>query len=196
MNAPRPDAVELPDASSSQPWQQAVAFAARAHRHQIRKDGKTPYVSHVFRVTLTLTQLFGVTDPRTLAAALLHDTIEDTTTDYGILEERFGPDVADMVAALTKNMALPDARREAEYDARLLAADWRVKLIKLADVYDNACDWSPGSGIAEHDIRDKCTRALSLVAIERTTMPLVDRAARIVEAVASGPLPVMPAGAR
>ena len=70
----------------------AVAFAAWAHRHQVRKDNKTPYVSHVFRVCLTVRHVFGFDDPRMLAAAVLHDTIEDTTTDYDDLIEHFGPE--------------------------------------------------------------------------------------------------------
>ena len=44
----------------------AIAFAARAHRSQTRKDGETPYVSHVFRVCLIARHLFGVTDPDAL----------------------------------------------------------------------------------------------------------------------------------
>jgi len=121
-------------------FQEATAFAARAHRHQLRKDGRTPYISHVTRVALTLTQVFRCDDPIALAAALLHDTIEDTTTDYDDLHERFGKEVADAVAALTKNMTLPEKEREEEYHDRIARADWRVRLVKLADVYDNYCD--------------------------------------------------------
>ena len=75
----------------------AVAFAARAHRHHLRKDGRTPYASHVFRVCLVLRHVFGVEDPDALAAALLHDTIEDTTTDFDDLKEHFGGRVAGWV---------------------------------------------------------------------------------------------------
>src|SRR5205823_3522167 len=57
----------------------AAAFAARSHQGQLRKDKQTPYVSHVFRVCLILRDLFGFDDPRMLCAALLHDTVEDTT---------------------------------------------------------------------------------------------------------------------
>lgn len=118
----------------------AIAFAARAHRHQIRKDGLTPYVSHVFRVAMVVRQVFGCNDPRILTAAVLHDTIEDTPTDYDEIVERFGPDVADWVAALTKDMRLPEAEREAAYLRQLLAAGWPVALCKLADIYDNLGD--------------------------------------------------------
>src|SRR5205823_13691949 len=62
--------------------------------------------------------LFGIRDPKVLAAAVLHDTIEDTTTDYDDLAERFGKDVADWVASLTKDMRRPEDEREEEYRAR------------------------------------------------------------------------------
>jgi guanosine-3',5'-bis(diphosphate) 3'-pyrophosphohydrolase len=118
----------------------AVAFAARAHRHQVRKDGATPYVSHPFRVCLVLRQVFGVIDQVVLTAAVLHDTIEDTTTDADDILERFGPDVARWVAALTKDKRLPADERERAYAAALAAGGWQVHLCKLADVYDNLLD--------------------------------------------------------
>jgi (p)ppGpp synthase/HD superfamily hydrolase len=133
-------------------WQSAASFAARAHRHQTRKDDSTPYFAHPVRVALTVRDVFGCGDPVCLAAALLHDTIEDTTTDYDDLAERFGREVADVVAAVTKNAALPEAEREAAYDAGLARADWRARLIKLADVYDNFCD------AVEHHGRGKVPR--------------------------------------
>ena len=54
----------------------------------------------------------GIRDEATLCAALLHDTIEDTRTDYDDLESRFGKEVADLVAAMTKDMRLPEGERE------------------------------------------------------------------------------------
>ena len=119
---------------------EAIAFAARAHRHQIRKDGLTPYVSHPVRVMTVASLLFGVSDPKALAAAVLHDTIEDTTTDYDNLAERFGSDVASWVSCLTKEMRLPEEQREREYLARLAVAPWPVVIGKLADLYDNLSD--------------------------------------------------------
>ena len=119
---------------------EAAAFAARAHRHQLRKDGQTPYVSHTFQVCLVVRHVFGFDDPKMLAAALLHDTIEDTATDCDDIIERFGPDVARWVAALTKDMRLPNDEREAAYCRTLASADWQVKVCKLADIYDNLGD--------------------------------------------------------
>src|SRR5205814_4994846 len=58
---------------------EAVAFAARVHRGQARKDGETPYASHAFRVCLVLRDKFGVTDRAALAAALLHRSEEHTS---------------------------------------------------------------------------------------------------------------------
>ncbi len=121
-------------------WRRAAAFAARMHANHARKDGRTPYFSHPARVAMTVRDTFGLDDPDAIAAAFLHDTIEDTPADYDDIADRFGTAVADLVAALTKNMLLPEAQREADYDARLAAADWRARLVKLADVLDNAED--------------------------------------------------------
>jgi guanosine-3',5'-bis(diphosphate) 3'-pyrophosphohydrolase len=119
---------------------EAVAFAARAHRSHLRKDGQTPYVSHVFRVCLTLRHVFGIDDVAVLTAAVLHDTIEDTTTDYDDIAEQFGAQVAGWVGALSKDKRLPEPEREERYKETLARADWRVKVCKLADIYDNLRD--------------------------------------------------------
>src|SRR5262249_340640 len=118
----------------------AVAFAARAHQGQLRKDGRTPYASHVFRVCLILRHVFGIDDSKVLTAAVLHDTLEDTTTDYDDLAEPFGKDVADWVAALSKDKRLPEPERENTYEAVLAHASWQVKVCKLADLFDNLMD--------------------------------------------------------
>ena len=130
----------MPTASPDDIIFEAVAFAARSHRHQKRKDNETPYVSHVMRVCLVVRHVFGFDDPEMLCAALLHDTIEDTTKDRDDIVKEFGTTVGKWVSALTKNTALPEAEREAEYAARLAAADWQVKACKLADIYDNLGD--------------------------------------------------------
>jgi guanosine-3',5'-bis(diphosphate) 3'-pyrophosphohydrolase len=118
----------------------AVGFAARAHAGQLRKDGRTPYVSHVMRVCLIVRTVFGFDDPRMLQAALLHDTLEDTTTDFDDLADMFSPEVAGWVAALSKDGRLPDQEREAAYIQTLKNAAWQVQVCKLADVYDNLSD--------------------------------------------------------
>jgi guanosine-3',5'-bis(diphosphate) 3'-pyrophosphohydrolase len=118
----------------------AIAFAARAHRHQLRKDGETPYVSHVFRVCMVLRDVFEITDRRALIAAVLHDTIEDTNTDFDDVEEKFGAEIAGWVAMLSKDKTLPYHERERAYCAKLTNAPWQVQVCKLADVFDNLLD--------------------------------------------------------
>lgn len=143
-------------------WQHAASYSARAHRHQTRKDGSTPFAAHPFRVALTLRHLFDCDDEIALAAALLHDTIEDTGADYDEILEHFGRDVAECVATLTKNMSLPEAQREIDYDRRLSRADWRARLVKLADVYDNLTDALERSPEEARKAVEKGRRALQL----------------------------------
>jgi guanosine-3',5'-bis(diphosphate) 3'-pyrophosphohydrolase len=160
-------------AASDRLWMRAASFAARAHASQRRKDGVTPYFAHPARVALTVAHLFGCTDEVAIAAALLHDTIEDTTTDYDDLAGEFGKAVADCVSALTKNAALPERQREAEYDRRLAEADWRARLVKLADQHDNYIDAAERGAAAVRKAAAKCRRAIKLC--ERDTRPEVRR---------------------
>ena len=159
-------------------WQEASAFAARAHRNHVRKDERTPYFSHPARVALTLAARFGVTDETVLAAALLHDVIEDTTADYDDLQERFGKEVAEIVSFLSKDARLAEPQREPAYDERLRDAPWQARLIKLADVYDNLCDAADDG--ARRKLLGKVERALALAAGE----PALDRASATVRQLA------------
>ena len=63
----------------------------RAPSTRSARTGKTPYFSHPVRVCLVVRQVFGFDDPRMLAAALLHDTIEDTTTDCDDIDRAVRP---------------------------------------------------------------------------------------------------------
>lgn len=118
----------------------AATFASRKHHGQMRADGAAPYFSHVVRVTLVLSQGFGVYDDDVLTAALLHDTVEDTATDYDEIAAQFGIRVADYVMLLTKNAMLPKKAREEDYEERLCGAPEVVKIAKPADLYDNLSD--------------------------------------------------------
>ncbi len=126
----------------------------------MRKDGQTPYFSHCVRVAMTVALKFGCTEDTVLAAALLHDVIEDTQADYDDLLHRFGSEVAEIVAALSKDMRLVESQREPAYDAQLADAPWQARLIKLADVYDNFTDAETDA--ARRKLADKATRALRL----------------------------------
>jgi guanosine-3',5'-bis(diphosphate) 3'-pyrophosphohydrolase len=119
---------------------EAIQFASREHHGQMRKDGETPYVSHPYRVMFLLRHVFRVEDPEVLTAGVLHDTIEDTTTDYDAVVKRFGPRVAGMVASLSKDSRLEEKVREENYLSHLAQASIEVKLCKLADTLDNLLD--------------------------------------------------------
>lgn len=146
-------------------WMKAASFAAFKHRHQMRKDGMTPYIAHPFRVAMIVRDEFAMDDEEVIAAALLHDTIEDTQTDFDELHANFGNKVATLVAVLTKNMSIPSESREDMYDRQLAAGPWEARLIKLADVYDNITDAS--SGRMRQKAHEKAQRALALASGDR-----------------------------
>jgi len=145
-------------------WQRAASFAARSHLHQFRRDGKTPYSAHPFRVAMTVRHVFEIDDPTVITAALLHDVIEDTTVDYDDLAEEFGTEVAEIVAVLSKDPRMPEPQREQAYDEGLARAGWKAKAIKLADVYDNYCDCAPDG---RKKILDKVHRALAIAGADQ-----------------------------
>lgn len=122
--------------------EQAYVVAEKAHRGQLRKSGD-PYITHPVAVATILAEL-GMT-PSTLAAALLHDTVEDTEYSLDQLRREFGPEVAMLVDGVTKldKVTYGDAA-QAETVRKMVVAmsrDIRVLVIKLADRLHNARTW-------------------------------------------------------
>ena len=117
----------------------ARKFAISKHKGLKRKDCKTPYWRHLEKVVQNL-QKIGVKDDSVLCAGWLHDTIEDTATDYDDIYEKFGKKCADMVASLTKDTRLAKPMREREYVIRLKRASLDAKIVKLCDVWANIAD--------------------------------------------------------
>jgi guanosine-3',5'-bis(diphosphate) 3'-pyrophosphohydrolase len=119
----------------------ALSFAAYKHRDQRRKDAEaSPYINHPIALAEVLAAEGGVNDIEVLAAALLHDTIEDTATTFEELVEKFGGRIAGMVAEVTDDQNLPKADRkrlQIEHAAELSAG---AKLVKLADKICNLRD--------------------------------------------------------
>ena len=119
----------------------AAHFAADKHRDQRRKGVRnTPYINHPLEVAERLTTVAGISDPVVLAAAILHDTIEDTETTRAELAALFGNEIAALVAELTDEAGLTWQERkrlEIEHSAHLSP---RAKLIKLADKTCNVAD--------------------------------------------------------
>ena len=120
---------------------EALAFAAHKHRDQRRKDAHaSPYINHPIALAQLLSVEGGVTDTRTLIAAVLHDTIEDTETTYDELRARFGKVVADVVAELTDDKSLTKAERKRLQVVHAPHKTRRAALVKLADKTCNLRD--------------------------------------------------------
>jgi len=122
--------------------ERAFEQAKSAHEGQLRKSGD-PYITHPVAVAEILADL-GL-DPSTLAAALLHDTVEDTNYSSDQLRSEFGEEISNLVDGVTKLDRLtygPTA--EAETVRKMVVAmakDIRVLVIKLADRLHNARTW-------------------------------------------------------
>ncbi len=118
----------------------AYALAAQAHEGQRRLSGE-PYVTHCVAVAGIVAEL-GL-DATSVAAALLHDVVEDTAVGLGKIESSFGSTVAAIVDGVTKLDRLHFSSREAQQAATVrkmlvaMAKDWRVLVIKLADRLHN-----------------------------------------------------------
>ena len=118
----------------------AGALAIRAHRGQLRRTGE-PYVTHPIAVAAIVAEL-GMDVP-TVAAALLHDAVEDTSVSLEMIREQFGDAVADIVDGVTKLDRLNFAKKEEQQAATVrkmfvaMARDLRVIMIKLADRLHN-----------------------------------------------------------
>lgn len=122
--------------------ERAYATAEKAHRGQMRKSGE-PYITHPVAVATILAEV-GMTSP-TLAAALLHDTVEDTDYSLEQLTADFGPAIAQLVDGVTKlDKIRYGERAQSETLRKMIIAmsrDIRVLLIKLADRLHNARTW-------------------------------------------------------
>jgi GTP pyrophosphokinase len=128
------------DPRGQQVVRQAYERAASAHRGQRRLSGED-YVNHPLEVAAILADL--QLDAETIAAALLHDTVEDTNLTAEEVQREFGPEVARLVEGVTKLGRISlrtDQQQQAENIRKMMVAmaeDLRVVLIKLADRLHN-----------------------------------------------------------
>jgi len=119
----------------------AINFAAEKHRDQRRKDCyKTPYINHPIGVAYILMNCAGVTDENILAAAVLHDTLEDTQTTYEELVTNFGKTIADFVVEVTDDKSLPKEQRKMGQINHAPHMSMEASLVKLADKLYNCSD--------------------------------------------------------
>jgi guanosine-3',5'-bis(diphosphate) 3'-pyrophosphohydrolase len=118
----------------------AFDFGDKMHQGQFRHSGE-PYFTHPVAVAAILTE--QQLDDATIITALLHDTIEDTKANYGVVADKFGDDIAKLVDGVTKLTKLQLSSvetKQAENFRKLFMAmskDMRVILVKLADRLHN-----------------------------------------------------------
>jgi guanosine-3',5'-bis(diphosphate) 3'-pyrophosphohydrolase len=112
----------------------AARFAAWKHRDQRRKGrGALPYINHPLDLAHVLWFEGGVEDAVTIAAALLHDTLEDTQTTYQELQGEFGENVASIVMEVTDEPTINWRARKRLQISRARRASPEAKQVKLAD---------------------------------------------------------------
>src|ERR1035438_2283284 len=142
--------------------ERAYAVAEKAHQGQLRKSGD-PYITHPLAVTSILAEL-GMT-PDTLAAALLHDTVEDTPYSLETLTREFGDEIAMLVDGETKlDKVTYGEAAQAETVRKMVVAmarDIRVLVIKLADRLHNARTWRY---VSEESAQRKARETLEIYA--------------------------------
>jgi guanosine-3',5'-bis(diphosphate) 3'-pyrophosphohydrolase len=119
---------------------QAAAFAAEKHRNQRRKDEEaSPYINHPIQLAYVLVQS-NIEDPVVLAAALLHDTVEDTNTTLEELQIVFGFEIANIVAECSDDKSLAKQERKQAQIDHAATISHKAKLVKLADKIANVND--------------------------------------------------------
>ena len=118
----------------------AAAFAAEKHRNQRRKDQEaSPYINHPIQLAHILVQE-RIDDPEVLAAALLHDTIEDTNTSLEELQIVFGYEIAGIVGECTDDKQLSKLERKQAQIDHAAHISHKARLVKIADKIANVND--------------------------------------------------------
>ena len=119
----------------------AAHFAAQKHKDQRRKDKEvSPYINHPISVAKIISEIGNIEDPEVLAAALLHDTIEDTETTVDELIDNFGERVCSLVQEVTDDKNLPKMERKQRQIEHAKEISEGAALIKLGDKISNVMD--------------------------------------------------------
>jgi len=180
----------------SERYEQALRLATTAHRHQNRKGADLPYISHPVHVSVILLRHGFSTD--VAIAGLLHDVVEDQGVDLSEIEEQFGPQVVELVAALSERKTDDQgARRPWEVRKREALEHMRegsleVVAVKAADALHNARTTALDARREGYSIWQRFTRGpvalmdhyRDIVQVARERMgdhPLVDELAEAVE---------------
>jgi (p)ppGpp synthase/HD superfamily hydrolase len=145
---------------------QAADFAARRHIAQRRKGERAePYINHLTEVASLLAQATEGEDAVLVMGGLLHDTLEDTDATYEDLVQRFGPEVAALVAEVTDDKSLRKEERKRLQVETTPKKSRRAKLLKIADKTSNlrGLVQSPPVGWTEERLRDYVVWAAEVV---------------------------------
>jgi len=119
----------------------AAQFATQKHEGQERKGQEaSPYINHPISVAQIIAGVGGVDDPEILAAALLHDTLEDTDTSPEELEKTFGKRVRQLVEEVSDDKTLPKVERKQRQIKHAPELSQDAVLIKLGDKISNVID--------------------------------------------------------
>jgi GTP diphosphokinase / guanosine-3',5'-bis(diphosphate) 3'-diphosphatase len=153
----------------------AAMFAAEKHRTQRRKDIDTPFINHPLQLAYILVQA-DIEDPVVLAAALLHDTIEDTNTTHDELEIVFGHEIANIVSECTDDKSLGKLERKQAQIDHAATISPKAKLVKLADKIANVSDidGAPPAGWSLERKREYFDWAKKVVDQIRGTNPVLE----------------------
>lgn len=116
----------------------AAEFAAMAHKGTMRKGSQIPYIYHPMEVAVIVAQL--TSDPEVIAAAYLHDVLEDTQTTPEELEAVFGRRILELVQTETEDKSLTWRERKAATIQRLAEAPLETKILALGDKLSNMRD--------------------------------------------------------
>ena len=178
----------------------ALELAARLHAGDRRQN--EPYINHPLRVAIRIMSHYGIRDPDVIVAALLHDAVEDHAAELApdgrtesaqteaaqieaalaVLAERFGPRVAELVAAVTNPEWDPGRDRHVQYREHVAASldrsPW-ARVIKASDFTDNGAGLLYTTGPRVPDLADKYAQLVPVLRelISRPDTPL-DRRAR------------------
>lgn len=121
----------------------ALSFAKEKHKGQERDEVGVPYIIHPIRVALILTTELNIKDPDVIAAALLHDSLEDTDTSLKKIKESFGSEVARIVKGATRPRSRDETPEEKKKNKlkkieEIKVKDKKIRLVVLSDKLDNA----------------------------------------------------------
>ena len=114
---------------------EAARFAKKAHHGAFRKGTNVPYITHPLETAVIVSMMTD--DAELIAAALLHDTIEDAGVSYGELRSEFGKRVADLVAEESEDKSRTWEERKSSTLKRLETASLDIKILTLADKLSN-----------------------------------------------------------